>query len=408
MASLENWVKVVLGICIVAACTVQPLYSPGALPSSNPTATPDPTSEAAAPTVASGPTSTPAELPAWASAFDAYILQRFEQDQIPGLAYALVLPGGTIYAQTLGYRDVENQLPVTSNTLFHIASTQKSMNAMLVASLVDDGYFDWDTPVAEIYPDFALANPDYARLVTFVHLLSMTSGIPDEAEDNLDLENATTADVFAAAAGARLLGAPGAEFSYSNLSSALAGYIAGYTYSGDPDLYQGYVRALTERVLVPIGMPSAIFSGTEARASADFAYSYTGRGQRAESEDQDRDPLAPAGTLKVNVTDMVAYLATQLGQGLAPNGNRVASAANLALTWQPHLDNYALGWDIAEQSGYTVIWHTGAFDNYASLIAFIPELDVGLVILANSEDAAYQLTEEAIFDLLQLILEHGS
>lgn len=333
-------------------------------------------------------------------------------DHIPSLAYALVLPDGGIYGQGYGLRDIDNDLPVTPNTLFHIGSTQKSMNAMLVAVLVDKGYFEWDTPVIEIYPDFKLSSAAYTQQVTMRHLLSMSSGIPDYAEDDLDVETATSEDVLQIVASTDLLFSPGGVFSYSNLSATLAGYIAGYAYSGGAaDLYQGYVDALRALVLEPIGMTSSTFSVSEARGRDDFSYSYVSPNGRdaklAQSYDIDEDPLAPSGTLKANVLELGAYIATQLNGGLAPNGARVVSEENLSQTWQVVLEGYALGWDNLRYKGTQLIYHTGSYDNYVSVMAFLPEYQIGLVVLVNSEDAGYDLSEDAAFDLIDILKDNG-
>ncbi|MDK1029214.1 MAG: serine hydrolase domain-containing protein [Anaerolineae bacterium] len=351
-------------------------------------------------------------LPEWAIEFDEYIQETMSTEHIPGLAYALILPDGTIYAQGYGFRDVAQENPVTPNTLFHIASTQKSMNSMLVAVLIDAGYFDWDTPLVEIYPDFQLSNPEYTEQVTMRHLLSMSSGIPDFAEDNLDVETASPSDVLLAVASTNLLSAPGNVFNYSNLSATMAGYIAGYAHSGgQADLYRGYVEALRALVLEPIGMTQATFSVTEARSRDDFSYSYTLPNgvapQLAESYDVDEDPLAPAGSLKANVLELAAYIATQINSGVAPNGTRIVSAENLRETWRPVLEGYALGWENLRYNNSQLVYHTGSYDNYVSVMAFLPEEHIGLVILINSEDAGYDLTEDAPYDLIDILRKHG-
>ena len=54
---------------------------------------------------------------------------------------------------------------------------------------------------------------------------------------------------------------------------------------------------------------------------------------------------------------------------------------------EARLENYAMGWEATRYSGTPVIWHDGAFDNFESVIGFMPDLDAGSVLLANSETA---------------------
>lgn len=330
------------------------------------------------------------------------------EDGLPGAAVAVVRGDTTIFAEGFGFRDVDKGLPVTRETLFHIGSTNKSMTAMLIATLVDDGLLEWDTPIIEIYPDFELSSDESTNFVTVRHLLSMQSGIPDYAEDDFDVDNASGEDVFKYVVEIDLLGAPGEEFSYSNISASLAGYLgviaAGYEY---PNLYAGYEKLLREKVLDPIGMETAVIRVSDAENNPNYGKSYVmedGDAVEAEREDFDGDPLAPSGTLKANVIEMAAYISTQLQRGQAPNGERVVSEENLIETWKPDLENYAMGWEVSEYEEFLVISHEGSFDNYLSIIGFVPDLDIGFVILTNSEEAGGRLIDEGPTYLIDLWL----
>jgi CubicO group peptidase (beta-lactamase class C family) len=81
------------------------------------------------------------------SDFVSFIEQKMESDCIPGVAAAIVRGDELVFAQGFGMRDIENELPVTPETLFHIASTHKSLTAMMIGTLVDEGLFGWDRPV---------------------------------------------------------------------------------------------------------------------------------------------------------------------------------------------------------------------------------------------------------------------
>ncbi|MCA9959347.1 MAG: beta-lactamase family protein, partial [Anaerolineales bacterium] len=88
----------------------------------------------------------------FAEDYTAFIEEVMAEENLPGTAVAVVRGDEIIFAEGFGYRDVQKGLPVTTDTLFHIGSTNKSITSMLIATLVDDGLFDWDTPVVEIYP----------------------------------------------------------------------------------------------------------------------------------------------------------------------------------------------------------------------------------------------------------------
>jgi len=87
---------------------------------------------------------------------DTTVLTAMETFDVPGAAVALMQDGQVVYAKGFGVRNLTTGQPFTPDTVFRIASTTKSMTAMLVATQVDQGLLDWDTPVHTIYPAFRL------------------------------------------------------------------------------------------------------------------------------------------------------------------------------------------------------------------------------------------------------------
>ena len=205
-------------------------------------------------------------------------------------------------------------------------------------------------------------------------------------------------------------GDPGDEFSYSNLSTSIAGYL-GVLADGNMDdgLYDGYAALLKETVLEPIGMKTAVIRVSDAQSSPHYGKSYTldqdGEPVEADPDDFDGDPLAPSGTVKANVHEMALYISTQLDRGQAPNGNQVVSEENLTETWKPDLENYGMGWEVISYEGVDIITHEGSYDNYLSIIGFIPELDIGFVILTNSEEASGRMIQDSPYFLVDLLLD---
>lgn len=321
---------------------------------------------------------------------------RLEYD-IPGVAATIVHGNETIFAEGFGVRDAQGNKRVTPETLFHIGSTHKSLTAMLIATLVDDGLFDWDTPIVEIYPDFELSNPESTSQVTIRHLLSMSSGIPAEAEDKFDIETENAEDIFTLLSKIPLSGKPGQQFIYSNVSASVAGYIGVLATGGEMgQLYDGYAQLLQERIFDPIGMKTATLSVEEAQANPNHSASHIldedGYVISVESHDFTGDPLAPSGSIKASALDMAHYMSAQVNRGVALNGTRVVSEQNLTETWRPQIEdtesggNYGLGWGMQTQDGVEVIWHEGSYDNFSALLIFVPEANTGMTLLTNLDD----------------------
>lgn len=351
------------------------------------------------PTVVSGCSDQASDDCAAIIEYAQFVATRQHEDQIAGVATAIVSGDDIIFMDGFGMRDIAAGLPVTNETFFHIGSVTKSFTALLAAALIEDGEFTWDTPVVQLYPDFALSDPDATQSVTLRHLVSMRSGIPDFVEDDFDVDDGTAEDVFPFLADSELLALPGEEFSYSNLSASAAGYLAVIAATGDDqNLYDGYAGLLTERVLRPIGMETATVNVSELYGDPNYGKSYVLEGGQlveAEPMDFDGDPLAPSGVIKASISEMALYVQMQLGRGVAANGERLFSAETVTELWQPYLEDYGLGWEIVEIDGSTLIQHEGAFDNYLSIVSFIPDQDIGFVILTNTEDSAENLINRA-------------
>ncbi|MGB0563520.1 MAG: serine hydrolase domain-containing protein [Spirulinaceae cyanobacterium] len=351
-----------------------------------------------------------------AIAFADFIAEAQGELEIPGVAVALVYQDQILLLEGLGYRDLEQELPVTPHTLFHIGSTHKSMTAMLAAIAVDRGLYTWDEPIITFAPEFELSDPEATATVTMRHLLSMRSGISDEldAVEELMPDDASTAQVsvselFELVQKIELLDSPGEVFEYSNVAVSLAGYLTTLAAvgSGAP-LKSAHEILLEDWILTPIGMNDAVLQWSDAQATGDVALPYIGESDRfviAEREDFDGDILAPSGGLKASITDMAAYLITQVQGGIAPNGERVVSAENLAATWHPRRGDYAMGWEQETYQSVELLSHEGSFDNFLSVIGMIPEYEVGFVVLTNSSDAAADLIPEVGYELVDLLLE---
>jgi len=90
---------------------------------------------------------TPAPTPTSLDDFDAIVTKAMADSKIPGISVAIVRDGKVIYAKGFGYRDVENKLPVTTDTIFAIGSVSKSFTSLIFGTLNDEGKVEWDKAV---------------------------------------------------------------------------------------------------------------------------------------------------------------------------------------------------------------------------------------------------------------------
>ncbi|MBZ5655197.1 MAG: beta-lactamase family protein, partial [Acidobacteriia bacterium] len=79
--------------------------------------------------------------------FDAYVQRTMQEWKVPGAAIAIVKDGKVVLSKCYGLRDVRNNLPVTDQTLFPIASITKSFTVATLGTFASEGKLDWDKPV---------------------------------------------------------------------------------------------------------------------------------------------------------------------------------------------------------------------------------------------------------------------
>jgi CubicO group peptidase (beta-lactamase class C family) len=329
---------------------------------------------------------------------DAYIEDAMKRYQVPGVEVAVVQNGKIVHLNSFGVREVGKPDPVTPNTLMKIGSVTKSMTTLMIANLVDEGRLSWDTPVTEILPWFETSDPALTPQITVRDLVSNSTGLM--RRDTEMIFNASKLDAEAVVRSIKTFAfEPDSEFrktfGYSNQMVATGGYAAAHTAPGGTgNLYADYLAQMQRRVFGPIGMRNTTFSLETAVSNPDhasphgFNLDYTYASVPIEQEEM-LTPFAPAGAAWSNATDMARYLITELNRGVASDGTRVVSEANLNKTWTAQVDlgngkGYGLGWFTTDFKGQPRIGHGGDTIGYSSNLDFMPEAGIGVVVLTNA------------------------
>ncbi len=340
------------------------------------------------------------------AAFEAYVAEALHRFGVPGAAVAVVEDGRVVYLKGFGVREAGRTQPVTPDTMMMIGSVTKSMTTMLAGTLVDDGSLGWETPLADILPEFAVKDAALSRRLTIRDAFCNCSGIPGLNLESYFIGSSLTPEGVVAALRDVAPAAPyGETFIYNNLLVATGGYALGVAADGRTgSLGAPYDLALRERVLGPIGMTRSTFDFDAVLASGDYALPHatdlSGSLQTLPlTAEQGLLPYRPAGALWSNAREMARYLSTELAHGVAPDGNRIVSAENLEATWAagvavPNLyagppemaasmARYGLGWMSGTYKGLRIIDHAGGTAGFTAEIAFVPDAGLGIVILTN-------------------------
>ncbi len=351
---------------------------------------------------------------------EAFIFDRMSESKLPGLSAALVRDGQVIWARGFGFRDVERGLAATPHTLYGIGSVTKSFTVIAILQLAEAGKLSVDDPVEKHIPEFTI-RPG-GEPVRLWHLMTHTSGLPAlaYAESVIDaatgareswLPLATAADMltFLREAGDWALNKPGERWFYLNEGYVLLGHIVEVC-AGLP-----YTQYVTERILQPLGLTRSFFARAEVEGDPDAATPYliTDEGQRRPSTYAWGAVTADGGLIS-HVLDMAKYIAMFLNQG-AYEGGQLLSRQSLAAMQTPRITTplqnspfgdtgYGYGLAIIPDFlGRRLVGHGGSVGTATAQMSFLPDENVGMMVLANG--SGYPLSQIAMYGLALLLGE---
>lgn len=333
---------------------------------------------------------------------------------VPGIAFGVVAGGETRFAGGFGVRERGRPEPVDADTLFLIASNTKPLTTLMLARLVDQGAMGWETPVTDLLPGFSMADADLTRQFQVRHLLCACTGLPYR---NIDWEFAGAgADASVALQvlpKMRPTGAFGSTYSYTNPIAAAGGLLGGHVAFPDQELGAAYDAAMQAHVFTPLGMTRTTFDFDRAvQGNSARTYGVTPLGDLAPVDprrERQMHLIRPAGGAWSNINDLLAYVRMELARGLLPDSTRYISEAALTERWKPLVVsapgiNYGMGLETDTRHGVPVMFHGGRFYGFRGDTIWLPEHDVGVVILMNAStgtvltDALRQKLVELLFD----------
>lgn len=296
------------------------------------------------------------------------VREAVEKKEVPGAIALVAREGGILRHEALGLRDIENQLPFTTNTLCWIASITKPVTVAAAMTLVDAGKLALDDSVEKYLPEFREQTDTNGahHVFTIRQLMSHTSGlVPNPPTrrsgwpmggplDDFWLQK-NLPEVVQTIARSQLRFKPGSKYEYSNSSLFVLGRVI-EVISGKP--YAAYVR---EKILEPLNMTDTHYAPPATQAER-VAKIYAQRDGKRETIFQFNPAVkisntAPDGGLFSYPAQFVPFL-----QMFLNNDGRVLSrrAVKDMLTEQPH--GWGLGWSLQEGlflhegSSGTVAW----------------------------------------------------
>jgi CubicO group peptidase (beta-lactamase class C family) len=343
-----------------------------------------------------------AELEAF---LDGIMIAYMRSHHIAGSTLAVVKDGELFFAKGYGYADIKKKKPVDpEKTLFRPGSVSKLFTWTAVMQLVEQDKIDLKADINIYLNEFKI--PDtYPEPITVIHLMTHTAGFEDiinemgarRAEDIVPL-----ADFLARKMPARVR-PPGKLTSYSNYGTALAGYIV-EKISGMA--FEDYVE---KNIFEPLDMQKSTFrQPLPADLAEDMSVGYTyQKGMYKPQGFEYINGLAPAGSLSTTAADISKFMIAHLQNGQYGE-NRILEEQTAKLmhtqlfTHDPRLDGNAHGFWEMTYNNLRLLVHGGDTAWFHSLLALIPEKNLGLFVSFNSLGGSWPLYD----NLIKAFLDH--
>jgi CubicO group peptidase (beta-lactamase class C family) len=283
--------------------------------------------------------------------------------------------------------------PMTSGTLFLIASITKVWTATLVMQLADAGEVDLDAPVnGYLDPPLRLADPSIAETVTVRQLLTHSGGFLGDFDEPPDRGDDAVRDTVAAYRALGTVHRPGRLFSYANTGYNVLGRLV------ECRTGRTWDAALRERIIDPLGL-TRTFTLPEEAAVHRLAVGHEPKGPDTLELEPVRVWLDPrgsgpcGGTLATTAADLLAFARMHMADGAGPGGRRIVSPESARAMREPQIAqpdpsgsrHWGLGWGVERVAGPTVVEHAGHTAGQHSQLIAVPEHGIALCVLANGD-----------------------
>lgn len=326
---------------------------------------------------------------------DVYVQREMKKWQIPGVAVSVVKDGKVIVCKGYGTTELNGKNKVDEQTLFQIASNSKAFTGTALAMLDVSKKISLDDKVKKWIPYFDLKEQYAANEATVKDMLCHRIGFQTFQSDFLNWNcNLSRTDVIKAMKTVTPVNSFRYKYGYCNSAFLVAGeVIKAATDTSWDDFIQ-------HRFLNPLNMNRSSTRYEKIATDKNAAKPYTILNDKIELLDYANiDNIGPAASMNSCVKDLSNWLLCQLDSGKL-NGKQVIPYKAITLTRTPniisgrggnpnypgnHFSLYGLGWGIKDVEGKVMYEHTGGADGFVTSVCVIPEFNLGIVVLTNTD-----------------------
>lgn len=326
--------------------------------------------------------------------------------ETPGVAVAVVRNGDIVFKKGYGMANLEYEIPITTKTVFNIASVSKQFTAFAIYLLEKQGKLSFEDDIRKYFPDM----PVYSKPIKIKHLLAHTSGVRDQA-GLLALAGWQTEDVFTTEQILRLVNnqkelnfETGTAFGYSNTGYTLLAEIVAQISK------QSFADFTRENIFKPLGMLNTQFYDEFHILVPKSAYSYEKKNGKYVKVNLHQSNAGPSNLL-TTVEDLAKWVENfnnpKVGDAKLISEFNKASVYdnNKPVIWaaSPGDTTYhakgQLHWDY---KGVHAISHGGHTAGFRAVLTRFPESNLAIITLSNDEH--YQMLGK-VLPMVELYLK---
>jgi CubicO group peptidase (beta-lactamase class C family) len=330
---------------------------------------------------------------------DQLVEKAMKKFNVAGVAVAIVKDGKIVHEKGYGVKSVDSKQKVDQNTNFAIASNSKAFTVAALALLVEEGKLSWNDKVIKYIPEFRMYNEYVTGNFNVQDLLTHRSGLGLGAGDLMifpDGSDFTVNDIIANLQYLKPVSAFRTKFDYDNLLYLVAGEIIARV-SG-----MTWEAFVSKRIFEPLQMDNtfASIAAMKDKSNLSSPHSTVNGPIRALPNYKDMVNGAAGGILS-NVDDISAWMLVHLNKGkygkelekqlFTQASQREMWKIHTVLDANPnprynsHFAGYGLGWGLTDLKGNLSVSHTGGLPGMLSKTILIPDLNLGVVVLTNTE-----------------------
>lgn len=310
-----------------------------------------------------------------------------------GISVSVVEHNALVFSKGFGYRDLENKLPVTKNTVFPIASCSKAFTASLLGVLEGENKIALKNSPKDYIPKLKFYNSLMNEMITVEDLLSHKSGIGEVNGALVLFPRDNKMKILEKLQYLKPQGKVKESSLYSNMAYTVAGAIA------EAVTGQTWETNIKNKLFKPLEMHNS-FTNLEAMLQTNnYSLGYgLSKGRVEETLYEEYFSYKPAGGIRSSSKDLANWMMAWLNKGVF--NNHQVLPENFILNAQRHhndrnnryekdtyLQGYGLGWRVETTDGEFKVYHGGNTSGFSTVVVLFPFRNLGITVLSNQQNS---------------------